>query len=80
MASLNHRISKLEQASPCESIGPMFIHFVGMDNEDEIQRITNGNQAWQRQPNESEQGLKDRAEREVQPPLVAGCITVFLCH
>jgi hypothetical protein len=79
MQNLDKRISALEQASP-GNIGPIFIHFVGLDTKDsEIERIEKGNQEWQRQPGETEQELKDRAKREVIPPL-AGCSTVFLCY
>ena len=79
MSTLEKRIATLEQANP-SNIGPMFIHFVGLDTKDsEIERITKGNQEWQRQPGESEQELKDRAISEVTPPK-AGCSTVFLCY
>ena len=79
MQNLDKRISALEQASP-GNIGPIFIHFVGLDTKDsEIERITKGDKEWQRQPGETEQELKDRASREVAPPL-AGCSTVFLCN
>ncbi|TRZ68255.1 MAG: hypothetical protein D4R98_02575 [Comamonadaceae bacterium] len=78
MQAIEKRIAALEQARPTE-IGPFFIHLVGLDTKDsEIERITKGNQEWLRQPDESEQELKDRAKREVMPPL-AGCSTVFLC-
>jgi len=79
MQNLDKRISALEQASP-GNIGPIFIHFVGLDTKDsEIERIEKGNQEWRRQPGETEQELKDRAKREVIPPQ-AGCCTVFLCY
>lgn len=78
MQALEKRITALEQAKPA-SIGPFFIHFVGMDTKDsEIVRITKGSQEWQRQTAESERDLKDRAIRETPPPK-AGCSTVFLC-
>jgi hypothetical protein len=77
--NLDKRISALEQAKPA-SIGPVFIHLVGMGTEDrEIERITKGSKEWQRQPGESVQELKDRAVLEVPQPK-AGCSTVFLCY
>lgn len=80
MATLEKRIEALEQASLADNMGPMFIHFVGLDTKDsEIQRITKGAQEWQRQPDESEQALKDRATREVAPP-PPKCCTMFLCY
>ena len=80
MATLEKRIEALEQASPSDNMGPMFIHFVSLGDEArQIQRITKGNQVWQRQPDESEQDLKDRALREVTPPPPM-CRTVFLCY
>lgn len=45
----------------------LFIHFVAMGEDKEIQRITHGGQEWQRQPDESEQALKDRAQQESKP-------------
>lgn len=79
MQTLDKRISALEQAKPA-SIGPFFIHFVGLDTKDsEIVRIEKGNQEWMRQPGESEQDLKDRAIREVPPPQ-PNTSTVFLCY
>lgn len=79
MQTLDKRIAALEQAKPA-SIGPFFIHFVGLDTKDsEIQRITKGSQEWQRQPDESEQDLKDRAIGEVPPP-PPNTSTVFLCY
>lgn len=78
MQTTEKRIAALEQAS-LTNIGPLFVHLVGLGTKDsEIQRITKGNREWQRQPGESEQDLKDRAMREVPPPLT-GCSTVFLC-
>ena len=57
----------------------MFIHFVDMGDADkEIQRITHGGQEWQRQPDESEQALKDRAQQGAKPNPHG--VTVFLCH
>ena len=80
MQALLKRITALEQASYSHTEDVMFIHFVGMGEVDkEIQRITQGGQELQRQPNESEQALKDRAIREVPPPK-AGCGTLFLCY
>lgn len=79
MQNLDKRLMALEQAKPA-SIGPFFIHFVGLDTKDsEIERVTKGNQEWQRQPGESEQDLKDRAIREVPPPQ-PNTSTVFLCY
>lgn len=79
MSTIEKRISALEQASPA-SIGPIFIHFVGMDTKDsEIERITKGSKEWQRQPGESEQDLKGRAIRDVPPPQ-PNTSTVFLCY
>lgn len=78
MQSIEKRLTALEQASPT-SIGPFFIHIVGLDTKDsEIQRIEKGYQEWQRQPDESAQDLKDRAIRETPPPK-SGCSNVFLC-
>lgn len=80
MATLENRIAALEQASPNDMEPPIFIHFVGMGAEAvPIERITHGGKAWERQPDESEQDLKDRAMRDTgqaQP----GCRTVFLCN
>ena len=79
MQALEKRIAALEKAEPA-AIGPFFIHFVGLDTKDsEIERITKGDQEWQRQPGESEQELKERAKREVVPPK-EGCSTVFFCY
>ena len=79
MQNLDKRITALEQSSPA-SIGPLFVHFVGMETKDrEIERVTKGHQEWQRQPGESEQELKDRAMREVPPPQ-PNTSTVFLCY
>ena len=79
MQTLDKRITALEQASPTD-IGPIFIHLVGLDTKDnEIVRIEKGSKLWERQPNESEQELKDRAISELPPPK-AGCSTVFLCY
>jgi hypothetical protein len=80
MQALEKRVTALEQASPTTNREPLFIHLVGLGTQDsEIERITKGNQEWQRQPGESEQDLKDRAIREVPPPK-PGCSTVFLCN
>jgi hypothetical protein len=67
MQALEKRIAALEQAAPAYDSTPMFIHFVGMGNKQEIQLITNGGKEWTRQPGESEQDLQDRAERETEP-------------
>lgn len=78
MATLEKRVATLELANPGD-IGPIFIHFVGLDTKDsEIQRITKGDQKWQRQPGESEQDLKDRAQRESQPNPKG--VQTFLCY
>ena len=78
MQSLEKRIAALEQAKPA-AIGPFFIQFVGLGAEDcEFDRITKGDQAWERQPGETEQELKERAKREVTPPQDGGS-TVFFC-
>ena len=79
MQSLEKRIAALEQAKPA-AIGPFFIQFVGLGAEDcEFDRITKGDQAWERQPGEAEQELKERAKREAPPPK-EGCSTTFLCY
>ena len=68
MQTLEKRITALERVSYSNTDDVMFIHFVGMGAVDkEIQRITHGGQEWQRQPDESEQALKDRSERESTP-------------
>ena len=78
MQTPDKRITALEQASPTD-IGPIFIHLVGLGIKDNgIVRIEKGSKLWERQPNESEQDLKDRAISELPPPK-AGCRTVFLC-
>ncbi|MDO9148070.1 MAG: hypothetical protein Q7U52_10465 [Hydrogenophaga sp.] len=78
MQSLEKRIAALEQAKPA-TIGPFYIHFVGMDAKDcETERITKGDQAWQRQPGETEQELRERAKREAIPPQEGG-IAIFMC-
>ena len=78
MQTLDKRITALEQARPTET-GPFFIHLVAMGSEGgEIQRITKGNHEWLRQPEESEDELKSRAEHEAGPPKV-GCVQSFFC-
>jgi hypothetical protein len=78
MQSLEKRIAALEQAKPA-AIGPFFIHFVGLGAEDfEFDRITKGDQAWERQPGETEQELKERAQREATPPQ-QGSSAFFFC-
>ena len=68
MQTTETRITALEQASPSADRGPIFVHFVAMGTKDsEIQRVTKGNQEWTRLPGESEQELKDRAQREATP-------------
>ena len=68
MQALEKRIAALEQVSYSNTDEVMFIHFLGMGEADkEIQRIKNGGQEWERQPDESEQALKDRAQRETKP-------------
>ena len=65
MQNLEKRISVLEQASYSTTDTVIFIYFVGLsEGAKEIQRISHGGQAWQRQPDESEQALKGRAQRE----------------
>ena len=79
MQALLKRITALEQASYSHTDDVMFIHFVGMGEVDkEIQRITHGGQDWQRQPDESQQALKDRAQQGTKQNLQGA--TVFLCH
>ena len=79
MQSLEKRITALEQASYSNTYDVMFIHFVGLGEVDrEIQRITHGGQDWLRQPDESEQALKDRAQQGVNPNPHGA--RVFLCH
>ena len=79
MQTLERRVSALEQASYSNTDDVMFVHFVGMGEVDkEIQRITHGGQDWQRQPDESEQALKDRAQLEATPNPHGAM--VFLCH
>ena len=79
MATLEKRIALLEQASPTDMEPPLFVHYVGLGTEaKQIERITKGNQSWERQPDESEDALKDRAMRETPPPH-QGCRTVFNC-
>ena len=79
MHSLKKRIATLEQASPANTDEVMFIHFVDMGDADkEIQRITHGGQDWQRQPDESVQALKDRAQLGAKPNPHGA--TVFLCY
>ena len=64
MQAIEKRIASLEQASYENTDDVMFIHFVDMGEVDkEIQHITHGGQDWLRQPDESEQAVKDRAER-----------------
>jgi hypothetical protein len=80
MQTLERRLTALEQASPTTNTEPVFIHIVGLGNEDaEIQRITQGGKEWKRQPGDTESILKDRATGEAMPPR-AGCRTVFLCY
>lgn len=79
MATLEKRIALLEQATPTDMEPPLFVHFVGLGTEaSQIERITHGGKAWKRQPDESEDALKDRVTLETAPPQ-PGCRTVFLC-
>lgn len=79
MQALEKRIKALEQASYSNTDDVMFIHFVGLGEVDKkIQRITQGGQDWLRQPDESEQSLKDRAQRE-SPPNPHGA-RILLCY
>ena len=79
MQNLNKRITALEQASYSNTDDVMFIHFVDVGEVDkEIQHITHDGQDWQRQPDESEQALKDRAQQGATPNPHGA--TVFLCH
>ena len=79
MHSLDKRITVLEQASYSNTDDVMFIHFVFMGEVDkEIQRITHSGQEWQRQPDESEQALKDRAQLGAKPNPHGA--TVFHCY
>ena len=79
MQTLEKRITALERVSYSNTDYVRFIHFVALGEVDkEIQRITRGAQEWQRQPDESEQALKDRAELGAKPNPHGA--TVFLCH
>ena len=79
MQAIERRIFALEQVSYSNTDMVMFIHLVGMgDGDKEIQRITQGGQEWQRQPDESEQTLKDRAQREAKPNPQGALM--FLCY
>ena len=79
MQAIEKRIASLEQASYENTDDVMFIHFVDMGEVDkEIQHITHGGQDWLRQPDESEQALKDRAERESKPNPCGAM--VLLCY
>ena len=74
MPTLEKRIEALEQASDTNTDMVIFIHLVGMGEVDkEIQRITQGGQEWQRQPDESEQDFKDRARCEAPPGMMFFC-------
>lgn len=67
MATLEKRIEALEQASNTNTDNVIFIHFVGMGEVNaQIQRITHEGQEWQRQPDESERDLKDRALQDAK--------------
>lgn len=80
MQSILKRVEALEQASPATNTEPVFIHLVALGSEGtETERITKGNQEWQRRPDETEQDLRDRAISEVAPPK-EGCSTTFLCY
>ena len=79
MPTLEKRVEALEQASATNTDTVMFIYFVGMGEVDkEIERITHGGQEWQRQPDESAQALKDRAQREAKPNPQGALM--FLCY
>ena len=79
MQTLERRIAALKQSSFTNTVAVMFIHLVGMGEVDrEIQRIACRGQKWQRQPEESEQALKDRAQHGANPNPHGA--TVFLCH
>ena len=69
MQRIENRLSKLEKAVPTGE-WPMTILIRGMttgDNDNEIQELHDwkGGQQWERQLGETEQGLIDRASREV---------------
>ena len=67
MASLETRITALETASPTDDL-TIIRHFVSpglLDDEIFCLCDDHGNQ-WTRQPNETEQELKDRATAEVK--------------
>lgn len=80
MATLEKRIEVLEQASGTGTDLVMFVHLVSLGAVDaEIQRITQGGRAWERQQDESEQDLKDRAQREANPKANPNNSLLFLC-
>ena len=67
MANLETRIAALEIASPTDDL-TIILHYVSpghLDNEMFCLCDDHGNQ-WTRQPNETEQELKDRAMTEVK--------------
>ncbi len=82
MQATEKRIAALEQVSP-ETDTVMFIHLVGMGEVDkEIQHIasdpyTAQNKEWQREPGETEQDFRSRAERETIPSPAGS--KVFIC-
>ena len=79
MQALEMRLLALEQAIPATNTGPVFIHLVAMGSEGaEINRITKGNHEWLRKSGESEQDLKDRAQRESQQNPKG--VSTFLCY
>lgn len=67
MLNLETRIAALEQASPQYIAPNIFICCVAEGSADELKRITYQGQTWERHPDESEQDLKDRADRESAP-------------
>lgn len=68
MQAIEKRIAALEQASPPADGMVIMRRFVSPGRLDaEIHRLTDDDgKCWDRQPGESEQGLIDRASREVK--------------
>jgi len=67
MSALLKRIEVLEaQAYNAEDEQPMFIHLVGLGavENTEITRIWQGNNGWDRKPDETEEAFKARAASE----------------
>lgn len=82
MQSLEKRIAELEAKGFADATDHiMFIHFVGMDEEEQpIQRIHGGVREWSVMPGETDETFKARVlneDADRQP--AKGCIKCYNC-